>query len=154
MERRRRVTDQWAAGYDDPLVGVRGPAALEAVGHQLLKLSDRTGLAISVLALRAEGQRAPLAGEQSRIVELAAVVQETVRRCDVVARVEPNELALILVGDRPGFSMASARLQKALVALPSGGPLRMGIADYDRQHPQTIQELLARARDSLRPVQA
>src|SRR5437879_9097989 len=37
--------------------------------------------------------------------------------------VEPNELALILVGDRPGFSVASTRLQKALVTLPSRGQL-------------------------------
>jgi len=81
-------------------------------------------------------------------------VRQTVRRCDVIARVEPNELALILVGDRPGFSVASTRLQKALVTLPSRGQLRMGVADYDRRHPETIQELLALARDSLRPVQA
>jgi len=154
LERRRRLAEQWAAGYDDPLTGVRGPAALEAVGRQFLKVSDRTGLAIGALVLRAEGQGTSPAGEPARIVELAAVVRQTVRRCDVIARVEPNELALILVGDRPGFSVASTRLQKALVTLPSRGQLRMGVADYDRRHPETIQELLALARDSLRPVQA
>jgi hypothetical protein len=71
----------------------------------------------------------------------------------VIARVQPDELAVILVGDRPGSSGASSRLADALVPMASGQKLRIGVANYDRHHPQAIQQLLARARDGLRSVQ-
>ena len=154
LERRQRLAERWASEYDDPVTGVQGPAALEAVGRQLLKLATRTRLSISVLALRSSGRATPLGEEPQRILELAAILRATLRRCDVIARVEPNELAVVLVGDRPGSRFATARLAGALMHLAGGGQLRMGVASYDPHHPQTIQELLARARDALRPVQA
>jgi DNA-binding NarL/FixJ family response regulator len=154
LERRHRMADQWAAGYDDPITGVQGPAALEAVGRQLLKVSDRTGLSIGVLTLRAEGRSALLPGEGPRIAELAEILRRTLRRCDVIARVEPNELAVVLVGDRLGPYAAGSRIGDALAPLSGGAQLRMGEAIYDRHHRQTIQELLAQARNALRPVGA
>jgi DNA-binding NarL/FixJ family response regulator len=154
MERRRRLAEQWTAAYDDPLTGVQGPAALEAVGRQLLSVSDRTGLSIGVLALRAEGHPATLAEDRSRIVAVADILHRTVRRCDVIARVEPNQLAVILVGGLPRSYAAGTRIGGALAPLSGGGLLRMGIAFYDCHQPRTIQQLLARARDALLPVEA
>jgi DNA-binding NarL/FixJ family response regulator len=153
MERRLRLARDWEGCYDDAYVGVQGPAALEAVGRQLLKVADRTGLNIGVLALRVEGQKTPLTDEQSRIAELSAILHQTLRRCDVIARVEPNELAVVLVGGQAGSEVASARLADAFVPMAGGTQLRMGVAHYDRHHPQTIQQLLARAREGLRALQ-
>jgi CheY-like chemotaxis protein len=153
LERRHRLALHWAAEYDDPITGVKGPAALEAVGRQLLKLADRTGIPISVLSLQSKVREGPVVGEGQRIIEVAAILRSTLRRCDVIARVEPTELAVILVGDRPGSHLATDRLAGVLVPV-AGGQLQMGIASYDRHHPESIQLLLARARNALRPVEA
>jgi len=154
LERRHRVVEHWSASYDDPLTGVQGPAALEAVGRQLLKMADRTGLSIGVLALRAEGRGALLPGEQARIAELADILRHTLRRCDVIARVESSELAVILAGERTGTHSAGARISEAITPLAGGARLRMGEAHYDRHHPRPIQELLGQARDAFRSVEA
>ena len=69
-------------------------------------------LSIGVLALRAEGRGALLPGEQARIAELADILRHTLRRCDVIARVEPSELAVILVGERTGAHSAGARISE------------------------------------------
>lgn len=152
LERRHRMSMHWAAEYDDPITGVKGPAALEAVGRQLLKLADRTGIPISVLSLQSKVRGAPVVGEGQRIIELAAVLRSTLRRCDVIARVEANELAVILVGDRPRSHLTTDRLAGVLVPVAAG--LQMGIASYDRHHAESIPMLLARARNALRPVEA
>jgi hypothetical protein len=53
-----------------------------------------------------------------------------------------------------GVGGASTRLANAIVPVVGGGHLRLGFASYDRHYPQTIQQLLARAREGLRPIRA
>lgn len=152
LARRHRVTEQWfGQDSDRPVVG--GPA-LQAVGTHLLKVADRTGLSISVLSLRVEGRGSTVVGEHVDIAEIAAVLRRTLRRCDVIARVDRNELAAILVGDQAGAEVATRRVADAMLPLQSGASTRVGVVTYDVHHPQSVDELLARARARLRPVTA
>jgi CheY-like chemotaxis protein len=156
LGRRRRAGGP--AAYHDPLTGEAGPAALEVIGTQLLATAERTGWSISVLSLRLEGDGSTLGNEPARVAEVARILRRTVRRCDVIARVDSSELAVILVGRGDGAGaassrVASSRVRRALVSLQGGVQLRMGLATFDPAGPQTIRQLLSQAREAFEPVQ-
>jgi PleD family two-component response regulator len=146
-----------ASGPDachDPLTGEAGPAALEAIGTQLLATAERSGWSVSVLSLRLVGDGSMLGNEPARVAEVAQILRRTVRRCDVIARVDTGELAVILVGQRAGAEVANRRVRRALVSLRGGVQLRVGLATFAPEAPQTIQQLLSEARQAFEPVQS
>jgi GGDEF domain-containing protein len=79
-----------------------------------------------------------------RVTEGEAL-REALRRCDVVSRLGPSELAVLLVSAGP-LSGALGRLEDALSRVAAGAHVRIGFAGYDRRDPATHDDLLQQAR--------
>jgi GGDEF domain-containing protein len=87
-----------------------------------------------------------------RLLEATAVVlREALRRCDVVSRLGPAELAVLLVSHGP-LAGGVRRAEDALSAVAAGAHVRIGFAGYDRRNPTTIDHLLHQARTAAHPV--
>lgn len=144
-ERRRRVAEQWAGTGETQ----EARDELGLLGSHLLKVADRTRLHVNMLLMRVT--RLGLGSDRAPLAEIAGIVEHTLRRCDLVLRVDDDELAVILVGDRPGIGGAPDRLGTALAGREEVD-VRVGFSSYDPAHPESIDELLARAREGLQPL--
>lgn len=150
LERRRRQ----ATGPTAEAAPFRPPglAALRTVGGHLLQVVDRLGLHLGLVVLRVEADRRGSRGQRPGLLEVSEVLRSTLRRADLVCRVGPDELAVVLVSHRPELGAAVARLEAAVVASGAGPDVRVGFAAYDCEHPVSVDQLIVQARHGARPV--
>ena len=153
---RRRVMGGESPPPRVSLEDAAGSTNLESIARHLLRVADRVGLHIGFLSVRVDGPPAGLEGEHFNIAELADFLRRTLRRCDLVARAGPNELAVVLVMQQPDVHNAVSRLAQAMVAVDTAErtPVRMGVATYHPGGPESLEELVEQARHDLRPVHA
>lgn len=148
LERRKRMsaweTHRSGGGEDG---GER--TSLESIGTHLLRVADRTGLSVSLLFLKIDRREDPGAAPAGTEA-LASVLRRTLRRCDLVARLDTDEWVVVLLmqqadPDRPAMRLAEA----VLAAGGAGSQVKLGIATYHPDARQTIEELIDRARRDL-----
>jgi two-component system, cell cycle response regulator len=137
LERRQRMMTLTAEKNTDS-------TTLESVGLHLLQVADRTGLHVSVLFLKAP----------DRTEEVDSVLRRTFRRCDLIARLQNDEWAVVLVMQQPDARRAATRLTEALYAAVTGTRIQLGIATYHPDGKATLDELITQARQDLRSVHA
>ena len=146
LERRRNLTARLGRGAEEP-----GRRELEILGRHLLKVADRTNLHLSLLFLRVEGSGG-LGAEHRGADRLARLLRVTLRRCDVVARIDTEEVVVVLVMQQPDPHITVSRMARAIMAAGGDLRVRVGVATYDPGQGDTVEDLLARARQDLRPV--
>jgi CheY-like chemotaxis protein len=155
LERHRRVTEGQDQGYLDPLSGLTSLPALEVLGRYLLKVADRTGLHLAILFVRTEvASRGRWSDWEALLVEASGVLHRTVRRCDVLSRIARTELAVILVSDNPNVAGALPRIQAAMEEAGIAHHVQVGFAVHRPNDPETLDEILDRARAGAEPVSA
>jgi hypothetical protein len=75
----------------------------------------------------------------------------TLRRCDLISRLGRGELAVLLVSEGP-IAGGLERLKQAITDGGAGEYVRIGFSLYDPEQVATLDELLASARHSARPL--
>ena len=143
LERQRRMSARGGGASGEREEADR--TTLESLGVHLLRVADRTGLCVSLLFLKVE-RTAAVEGAPADIAALGSVLRRTVRRCDLVARVEADEWAVVLVMQQDDSSIAAARMIEAIMAAGAGSQVQLGVATYHPAAPETIDELIAQAR--------
>lgn len=151
LERRRRMSTRSGGVSGEREEGDR--TTLESLGVHLLRVADRTGLCVSLLFMKVD-RPAAVEGAPADIEALGSVLRRTVRRCDLVARVEADEWAVVLVMQQDDSSSAAARMVEAIIAAGVGSQVQLGVATYHPAAPETIDELIAQARRDLHSVHA
>jgi DNA-binding response OmpR family regulator len=153
MERHRRLMADLNDATVDPLTGLATSSALEVFGRYLIRLTDRTGMHLVVLYFRI--QAAPQgrwSDWETLLVEVSGVLDRTLRRCDVLSRVGPMELAVVLVSDNGNVGGALPRIRKALAEVGAAPYVQMGLAVHRPGAQETLDELLEIARANADPV--
>jgi DNA-binding NarL/FixJ family response regulator len=125
---------------------------LESIGAHLLRVADRTGLHVSVLLLKVD--RPGIGDSPDRTEEITALLRRTLRRCDVVARLQGSEWAVVLVMQQSDSRRAATRLTEALVAAAAGTRIQLGVASYHPEGSETVDDLIAQARRDMHAVRA
>ena len=151
LERQRRIADAQLDGDRDPLSGFAGRTALQVVGRHLLRVADRTKLHLGVVFLGLETpSRGPWADWERLMLGTCDLLQRTLRRCDLISRVNRGELAVVLVSEGPLWP-AVERLRSRLADGGIGAYVRIGFAQHDPES-TTLDELLRRAQANAQPV--
>jgi PleD family two-component response regulator len=151
LERRQRMLTRETLRGDGE--GVGDHTTLESIGVHLLRVADRTGLSVSLLFLKVDGPTG-LEGTPAGTEAIASVLRRTLRRCDVVARLNADEWAVVLVMQQPDPARAAARMTEAIMAVAGAdADVQLGVATYHPEAPETIDELIDQARRGLHCVQ-
>jgi CheY-like chemotaxis protein len=136
------------------LVDGPGGEAFDVLARHLIPLADRAEVYLGVLFLGVEpAPRGQLADIDRLLGAMSGALRDAVRRCDVVSRLGPSDLAVLLVSDGPPAG-ALGRLEDALSGVAAGATVRMGFAGYDRRNPATVGHLLQQARVAAHPISA
>ncbi len=152
LERHRVTLDLQADGYADPLSGLVSRPALSVIGRHLMRVADRTGLHLGVVFVALSAASSGRWGDWERLLlEVRDVLQQTVRRCDLLSHVARGELAIILISDGP-LAPAVTRLELALADRGIGSFVHIGFVAHDPDHRLGLDDLLSQARDSAHPV--
>jgi PleD family two-component response regulator len=150
LERRRRMSAGGRSAPGEPEEeGDR--TTLESIGLHLLRVADRTGLCVSLLFLKID-RPAGLEGTPAGTEAIASVLRRTLRRCDLVARLEADEWSVVLVMQQDDTLRAATRMAEAIIATGAGSHVQLGVAIYHPAAPETIDELIAQARRDLHAV--
>ena len=120
---------------------------LESIGLHLLRVADRTGLYVNVFFLK-------VVGPDTSTEEITSVLRRTLRRCDLLVRLQDDQWAVALVMQQADYRNAATRLTEALGAAVAGTRIRLGVATYHPEGPETLDELIAQARRDLHSVHA
>ncbi len=156
LERRQRMMALGKSATGEPDEAADRTEAdrttLESIGRHLLRVADRTGLYVSLLFLKVDRPEAGLEGAPARTEEITSVLRRTLRRCDLVARLEADEWAVVLVMQQGDSRRAATRLAEALMAAGAGSRIQLGVATYHPAGSDTIDELIAQARLDLHSV--
>jgi PleD family two-component response regulator len=150
LERRQRLLALGRTSTGQP--NEADATTLESIGLHLLRLADRTGLSVSVLFLKVDSPRPGRRTTPDTVGEITSVLQRTLRRCDLVARLQGDEWAVVLVMRQDDSGRASARLSEALIAAGAGPQIGLGVATYNPHGPNTVDDLIAQARRDLHAV--
>jgi PleD family two-component response regulator len=149
LERRRRMS---SVGTSVPVEEAGGRSELESIGVHLLRVADRTGLSVSLLFVKVDASGAG-ASSPAGTEAIASALRRTLRRCDLVARLDTDEWAVVLVMQQPDTHAAARRLTQAIMtAGGAGSQVLMGVATYHPAAPEGIDELLDQARRDLHSV--
>lgn len=153
LERRRRMSGRGRSGPGEE-EEAGGRTELESIGVHLLRVADRTGLSVSLLFVKVDAPGRGV-GSPAGTEAIASALRRTLRRCDLVARLDADEWAVVLVMQQPDTHAAARRLTKAIMAAGgAGSQVRMGVASYHPAAAEGIDELLAQARRDLHSVNA
>jgi PleD family two-component response regulator len=153
LERRKRMADLGKSVTSEP-GDEADRTTLEALGLHLLRVADRTGLCVSLLFLKVDHSGVGLEGAPAGTEAIASVLRRTLRRCDLVARLEADEWVVVLVMQQDDTRDAAARVTETLLAAGAGSQVHLGVATYHPAAPETIDELIAQARRHLHSVHA
>lgn len=153
FERRRRMRERWST--PERVTGEFGDrTAFESIAPYFLGVADRAGLHIVILVLRVESTAELPKGDGARLAAVTAVLERTVRRCDMIARLDTDEVGVVLVMQQPDPREVVARLARTLASAGGDPPVRLGMAIYRSGGTETLTELLGRARTNLQPLRA
>jgi PleD family two-component response regulator len=153
LERHRRLTADLVDSSVDPLTGLATGSALEVFGRYLVRLTDRTGLQLAVMYLQLKAApNGRWADWEALLIEVSGALARTLRRCDVLSRIGPMELAVALVSERGDPICAVPRVRKALLEVGAAPYVRMGVALHRPGDARTLDELLDSARAHADPV--
>lgn len=84
------------------LAAVEDLPGLQAVGRRLSHVAERTGLHLGAVVLSIEvAPRGEWKDRERLLLWVCDVLERTLRRCDVLSRIGPAELSVVLVGDGP-----------------------------------------------------
>lgn len=153
LERRQRMMTLDARSVGSP-EDEADRTNLESIGLHLLKVADRTGLYVSVLFLKVDWPGPAIAFAPDRTEEITSVLRRTLRRCDLIARIQNDEWAVVLVMQQPDSHHAATRLTEALGTAVTGTRIQLGVATYHPDGSETLDELIAQARRDLHSVHA
>lgn len=152
LERHRVTLDLQEDGNADPVSGLISQPALSVIGRHLMRVADRTGLHLGVVFVALSAAPSGRWGDWERLLlEVRDVLQQTVRRCDLLSHVARGELAILLISDGP-LAPAVTRLEHALAERGIGPFVRIGFVAHDPDHRLGLDDLLAQARNSAHPV--
>ena len=144
----------------DELTGLLNRRGLAIFAEQHLKLAARRGEHLSLIAARIEGLARVRAAHGNptadRLVrEAVQALQRALRESDVLARVAPDEFALLAVGaDAGDTEPIIRRLRRSLETQKHHDaglvPLTLatGVATTDPKHPTTAEALLRQAHEA------
>jgi diguanylate cyclase (GGDEF)-like protein/PAS domain S-box-containing protein len=142
----------------DQLTGLKNRRGFLTLAEQQLKVADRTQVGVRLVFIDLDNMKqindnlGHNVGDQA-LVEAADVLRETFRESDIIARLDGDEFAVLLIHTSPDVPFSAERLAETLEAHNAredrAYELRMsvGVAVYDRQSQCTIEELLSRADD-------
>jgi DNA-binding response OmpR family regulator len=152
LERHRRPATDPGAVLTDPATGLATLPALQMAGQQCLLIADRAGLhaGVAFLEIKSDPHRA-LTDWEHLLLTLGNLLQQTLRRCDLISRLPGGEMAVLLVSDgSPG--RAVDRLNAALSGAGMAAEVLMGFAPYDSEDRSTVETLLEEARRNAHTV--
>jgi len=160
IERQRLMEEVRSLSIIDELTKLHNRRGFLTLAQQQLKVANRTkrGMLLFFMDLDNMKKINDTLGHHEgdlALMEIAAVLKETFRDSDIIARIGGDEFVALVI-DIPESSgeIFNARLRENLRARNSQGKhpyklsMSMGIAHYDSEFPCSIDELLARA-DSL-----
>ncbi|MDQ1507921.1 MAG: hypothetical protein QOD57_5648 [Actinomycetota bacterium] len=152
LERHGRPAADLMSGFTDPATGLATLPALQLAGQRCLMMADRAGLqaGIAFLEIKAAPRREPADWEQL-LLAVGDLLQETLRRCDLISRLPGSELAVLLVSEGP-LARAVERLKAALAAAGVAAHVRVGFAAYESNDTATVDALLEQARSNAHAV--
>lgn len=154
IERHRRVAVEQERGTVDPTDRFADRSALQVIGRHLMRVTTRAGLHLGVILLAVEpASRGPWADLERLTGWVGEAMERTLRRCDLLSRLDHGELAALLVSES-SLEGAVTRLEQAIVGGGAGQHVRLGFAAYDPHHPVTLEELLNTARAVSHPILA
>lgn len=141
--------------FTDDLTGLYNRRAFLALADQHFKVAKR--LKHKVFMLYADLDDLKMINDSFghrqgdlALIDVAAILRETYRESDIIARIGGDEFVVMPVGNKEGdVGLISARLEKNLerynARAPHGYTLSMsvGISFFDPEHPCTVDALLA-----------
>lgn len=153
LERHRRLRLQWS-NPEPADAESGGPATFESVARYLIGVADRAGLHIAVIVLHLEPRPGGSPADAARLAMITEVLRRSLRRCDVVARLDAHELGVVLVMQQPDSRDAVTRLARELAVVGGDPPVQLGVASYHSGGTETFRELLGQAQRDLQPLPA
>ena len=150
-----------ALSFTDDLTGLPNRRGFFAFAQQEMKMAMRTNQKMVVLFADLDDFKAINdtwghdAGDEA-LVRASSIFRETFRDSDIIARMGGDEFAVLLIdAQEKSFLAASERLQKCIGRYNArrDGSFRLsvsvGMAVFDPERPQTIDELLKLADDQM-----
>jgi diguanylate cyclase (GGDEF)-like protein len=142
----------------DEVTGLYNARGLEQLGSHHLALAKRSKRPVTLVFVRLDALDEDDAGERRRLVlQTAEILRDAVRSSDVLARVGPGSFCVLLTGDSSGAeSTVLSRLVEAIAesnarsGRTSQLSVSVGAAEYDPEHPVSLDALIARADDRMR----
>jgi diguanylate cyclase (GGDEF)-like protein/PAS domain S-box-containing protein len=156
-QRKRMEETLRAMALVDDLTGLYNRRGFFTLAAQQLKTADRAKSRMLLLFADFDGLKqindacGHSEGDQA-LIEVANVLRKKFRESDIIARIGGDEFVVLATETgRAGSDAITARLQENLEAINAKEgrryklSLSMGTAQYDPEHPCSIDELLARA---------
>ncbi|HEX2989001.1 MAG TPA: GGDEF domain-containing protein, partial [Chloroflexota bacterium] len=140
----------------DALTGLHNRRGFSALATQLMKLADQMKrhlafLVCSVEGVAQAGNANATQTDDQVLLAVAAILRDTFRASDIIARVGKEEFAVLAVGSfNGGAEELAGRLQSAVEKQRSLGKfdhqllISMGLIPYDPLYPRDIDDLLTR----------
>ncbi len=148
-----------AASLRDDLTGLYNRRGFFSLAEQQTRLSQRTGrnMLLFYCDLNAMKSINDTLGHQAgdrALTDVAAILRETFRESDIVARIGGDEFAVLAIeSDDTSVGMLRMRLERNLIAFAdsAGRPydisLSIGVATYDPLLSESLDQVLSRADD-------
>lgn len=156
-ERKQMEEELRSLSLRDELTGLYNRRGFITLAAQELKMADRLKKGIYILYADLDGLKVindTLGHKEgdSAIRETALILKETFRNSDVIGRIGGDEFVIIPIGTAgDNINVITTRLQRNIdtqngkVNRNYKLSLSVGVAFYDPEHPETIDELLTRA---------
>jgi diguanylate cyclase (GGDEF)-like protein len=142
---------------NDPLTGLYNRRGFLSLAEQQLKLSDRNKRGVQLYFADLDGLKSindTLGHEEGdkALSEVAAVLKETFRTSDIIARMGGDEFAVLAIDTTEvNYETFTTRLQSLIDTRNNQGNRRyrlsisLGCSYYDPENPCSLNELIARA---------
>jgi diguanylate cyclase (GGDEF)-like protein/PAS domain S-box-containing protein len=156
-ERKRMEDEIRSLSITDQLTGLFNRRGFLALAEQQLKIADRTKKSLLLLFIDLDGMKwindtlGHKEGDDA-LIEVAAVLKETFRSSDIIARMGGDEFAVLAIDTTEGNTeIHMARLQDQIDRRNGREKRRyrlsisVGCSYYDPENPCSIDELMAHA---------
>lgn len=157
IERHRLHMAYRSMSLIDDLTGLYNRRGFLALVEQQLKLAQRTKRGFMVVFADLDGlkQINDTLGHKEGdnvLIKTADLLRDTFRESDIIARLGGDEYAVLAIeANKISLTILAERLQRSIKAYNTKGSQRyqlslsVGMAQYDPNHPRSIDELLAEA---------
>jgi len=156
-ERQDMIQKLENSSITDDLTGLYNRRGFFMIGREYLLLASRKKISMFLLFMDMDELKhindtlGHHAGDAA-LIQMAKILKKTFRNSDIKGRMGGDEFAIFPIDTSiDGVEAAMKRLEENIKAFNSaqGSPFKLsistGIADYDPEHPSTIEELLIRA---------